>query len=270
MKTILVTGATDGIGLQTATELAARGHRVLVHGRSTQRIDRAIGLIRRTSPDAALVPVRADLARLDEVRALAAEVALLAPSLDVLLHNAGIYANQREETVDGFESTIAVNHLAPHLLTHLLLPHLRGGRVLVLSSIAHTRASLRTGDLNMREGWSPYGSYASSKLANVLFVRELARRLGPTPQVFALHPGVVSTKLLVQGFGMHGQDSLADGAATSVLLADSAVLEGTGEYWSGGRRSTPSATARDPKLARDLYERSCQLVGVEPLPEPPH
>jgi NAD(P)-dependent dehydrogenase (short-subunit alcohol dehydrogenase family) len=207
--------------------------------------------------------VCADLSSLAEVRRMAAEVE--AQPIDVLIHNAGVFMNERRLTADGFETTFAVNHLAPFLLTHLLLPKLRqrsGARVINVSSIAHGSARLDLDDLQLEKRFDGYRAYANSKLANVLFTVELARRV-PELVVHALHPGVVSTKLLREGFSMNGPDSLERGAATSVHLAlDPGPGTSSGRYFVYGKEQTPSAAARDPALARSLYRRSCELAGI--------
>jgi NAD(P)-dependent dehydrogenase (short-subunit alcohol dehydrogenase family) len=266
-RTVIVTGATDGIGRQTAIELARRGADVVVHGRDPARV-RAVTkeLGERAAP-----PLIADLAELAQARKLADELLARGVPLFAIVHNAGVYMRKRSETADGREMTMAVNHDAPVLLTHLLLDALRAGdegRVVCVSSIAHSRGDIDVDDIDMRTGWDPYGAYAASKLANVLFAVELARRLaGSSVTANALHPGVVSTKLLKTGFGMQGPDSLAEGAATSVFLALSDDVRGvSGKYFVRSRPATPSAAARDDDLCRRFYEASCARVSVTPLP----
>jgi NAD(P)-dependent dehydrogenase (short-subunit alcohol dehydrogenase family) len=274
---VLVTGATDGIGAETARALVRSGATVIVHGRSAARIESICTELRRIDAEHVAEPVRADLARLSDVRALGD--ALGRRTIDVVIHNAGVFMRKRELTADGFETTMAVNHLAPFLLTHLLLagPHaaeLR--RIVFVSSMAHEGGEIDADDPGgaRKRGWlsrfNPYAVYSASKLANVLTTMELARRLrGRHLTVNALHPGVVSTKLLTQGFGFQGSDSLAEGAATSVKLALDSTLDGTsGRYFAAGREATPSARARDRDLARRLYARTAEVVGVTPLGEP--
>jgi NAD(P)-dependent dehydrogenase (short-subunit alcohol dehydrogenase family) len=269
MTTILVTGATDGIGKETARILASEGHDVILHGRTLEKaraarmaVEQATG---RKLPDA----VAADLASLDEVRGLAVAV-LKRGALDAIINNAGIYAKARTLTADGRELTMAVNHDAPFLLTHLLLDALAksaSGRVVNVSSIAHGRGRIDLADIDMVLKFDGYGAYASSKLANVLFTVELARRLKARKSrvlVNALHPGVVSTKLLKAGFNMHGPDSHEDGAATSVYLA-TAALDASGRYFVRCKEARASELASDPELCRAFYEASCARVGIAPL-----
>ena len=266
--TVLVTGATDGIGRETAHELARRGYRVIVHGRKSEKLAAEVSSLSALGTGGAL-SVRADFSHLDDVRSMVAELESEDLRLDVLVNNAGIYAKRDERTSDGLESTMVVNHLAPFLLTHLLLASSVGAglsRIVNVSSVAHARGRLDADDPGGKGStFDPYGSYAASKLANVLFTVELARRLGSSPTVNALHPGVVSTKLLTKGFEIEGPDSLAEGAATSVYLVTSPdVANVTGRYFDACRESRPSTASQDAKVAARLYERSCELVSVAP------
>lgn len=258
-----MTGSTDGIGRQTAADLASQGADVIVHGRSAAKVEAARqGLPGRT------FGVVGDLASLADVRALGAELVATYPRIDVVVHNAGVYENERGQTVDGFERTNAINHLAPLLLTHLILPSLRASaapRIVFVSSVAHVRGRIDPEDLDRRGRYDAYAAYSQSKLANVLTAVELAKRL-PGFAINALHPGVVSTKLLTQGFGMQGPDSLQAAARTSVLLAlDPRLGKATGQYFQAGKPAPASPLAKDADLCRRLYERSCALVGVEPI-----
>jgi NAD(P)-dependent dehydrogenase (short-subunit alcohol dehydrogenase family) len=271
---VLVTGATDGIGRETAIELARRGARVIVHGRSAAKAEATRAAVEQTRAGAGLEPVVADLASLAEARGIAATLDARGASIDVLLNNAGVFMKSRESSRDGHEVTFAVNHLAPFALTHALLAAKSGAslrRVVNVSSIAHSRGRVDLDDLGFeRRGFDAYATYAASKLANVLFTVELARRLAARGvTVNALHPGVVSTKLLTQGFGMRGSDSLAEGAATSVRLAlDEDVASVTGGYFAAEKPANVAPAGRDLALARRFYEKSAELAGVAPLPEP--
>jgi NAD(P)-dependent dehydrogenase (short-subunit alcohol dehydrogenase family) len=270
-RVVLVTGATDGIGLETARELARRGAAVIVHGRDPRRIERAAKEVARVATVPPLEPVQADFSSLADVRALAAELDRRSVALDVLLSNAGIYARQNQRSADGFELTFAVNHLAPFLLAHLVLASSAGRaleRIVFVSSIAHGSGSIDLQDPDgRRQAWDGYDAYARSKLANVLTAVELARRLAPRKiDVNSLHPGVVSTKLLRDGFGGGGPDSLEEGAATSVFLALDPTVRGTsGRYFVRSRAATPSSFARDGELCRRFYELSCRLAGARPI-----
>jgi NAD(P)-dependent dehydrogenase (short-subunit alcohol dehydrogenase family) len=267
MGTHLVTGATDGIGKQTALELSKKGHTVLVHGRSEQRANDAVREI--SGLGGTFVPVWGDLASLKEVALLAERVLSKHPVLDVLLNNAGVFMRERKLSVDGFEMTMAVNHFGHFALTHHLLPALKAapqGRVVHVSSMAHQRGTVDLKDLAFERRFDGYGAYSSSKMANVLFSNELARRLRGTHVTSnALHPGVIRTKLLATGFGPGGA-SLASGAVTSVWSATAPELgKVTGEYFSDTRMAEAAREARDEKHARAFYEESCRLTHVAPL-----
>jgi NAD(P)-dependent dehydrogenase (short-subunit alcohol dehydrogenase family) len=269
-RMVLVTGATDGIGRQTARELLEKKARVLVHGRTESKARAVAEALARETGSADVAAVHADLSSLGEVRSLAESVRAQTDRLDVLLNNAGVFMHERLLTVDGHETTFAVNHLAPFLLTHLLLPLLRAsenGRIVSVSSIAHSRGALDFADLRLDRYFHGYAAYASSKLANVLFAYEMARRLrGTAITSNALHPGVIGTKLLRSGFGMGG-GTVSQGAATSVLLAtDPALASVSGKYFSDEREVSSSALSQDRGLQRRLYEVSAELVGIEGLP----
>ena len=266
---VFVTGATDGIGRETANELARRGARLVLHGRNEQKLATVAAEVARAGKHE-VVTVRADFARLADVHAMAAELERLGVVLDVLVNNAGIFAKHHEHTIDGYESTMAVNHLAPFLLTHLVLAGSVGeklSRIINVSSMAHARGRIDVDDPGGEKvRFEAYAAYSASKLANVLFTVELARRLGAKPTVNALHPGVVSTKLLTAGFNMEGSDSLAQGAATSVTLALSpAVAETTGRYFADGKEARPSAASQNADVARKLYEKTCEVLDLTPI-----
>jgi NAD(P)-dependent dehydrogenase (short-subunit alcohol dehydrogenase family) len=262
---VLVTGATAGIGLQTAFDLARQGILVLVHGRSQEKVDKARRAIEEEGGNTAGVVF--DLASLASIRQGVEELERRFPRLDVLVNNAGVFMNERELSEDGFELTFHVNHLAPFLLTNLLLKGLLkgpGARIVNVSSIAHSRGRMRFEDLQLTRGFQGYAAYAQSKLANILFTFELAERL-PAEQVTAncLHPGVVSTKLLVEGFGMQGSDTVEEGAETSVFLATSEDVAGvTGRYFARQREVNPAPQALDVAARKQLWELSEKLSGL--------
>jgi len=269
-RIVLVTGATDGIGRQTALELLRRGARVLVHGRTEVKVIAACDDLARESGSRDLVAFHADLSSFAEVRNLAERILSREERLDVLVNNAGVFMHERKLTPDGHETTFAVNHLAPFLLTHLLLPLLRKtpmARIVNVSSIAHSRGRIDFSDLGSERYFHGYSAYAASKLANVLFAYEMGRRLSGTGiDSNALHPGVIGTKLLRSGFGMGG-GTLEQGAATSVRLAmDPALTSVTGKYFADTRETPSSKASHDRGLQRRLYDTSAELVGIEPLP----
>ncbi|HEY2275843.1 MAG TPA: SDR family oxidoreductase [Steroidobacteraceae bacterium] len=273
-KTCLVTGATRGIGLMTARTLAAAGATVLVHGRDAELGAAAAADIARESGNSAVRFVRADFMHLDEVRELAEELARL-PRLDVLVNNAGLIDAERRCTAEGYDATFGVNHLAPFLLTNLLLGKLERSapaRVIVVASEAHRRERLDFGDLmNVRVGF--LRAYARSKLANLLFVRALAARLeGGAVTVNALHPGFVRTQLfrglrgplraLLLGALWPFMRSPRRGAATGIYLATSPEVDGeSGGYYRDCRRAEPSLAARSDEAAARLWSESERLTA---------
>lgn len=280
-RVVLVTGANSGIGLETCVALARGGARVLATARAPERGLAAVEQIRARAGSREVELVELDLASLDSVRACAADVGARVDRLDVLVHNAGGVVGVRQETADGFEMTLGVNHLGPFLLTHGLAPLLAattGARVVTVSSLAHRRGVLDLDDLMYeRRPYFSMAAYAASKLANVLFARELARRLAPVGVTSnALHPGTVRSNFARDGEG-HWLLGLGvriaaplfvdaeRGASTSVHLAASpAVADLTGRYLSRRRVVRPSPAARDDALAQAFWRRSAELVGVDP------
>ena len=265
MKTILVTGSTDGIGRATARELAERGCAVIVHGRNEQRAQAAARELAHATGNRNVTAVAGDFASLAQVRTMAAQILRTCPRLDVLINNAGIAARRRGTTKDGYESTIAVNHLAPFLLTNLLLDRLRESapsRIVNVSSGVHTNGRIDFDDLQMERGFDGWQAYGNSKLANALFTCELARRLDPAAVTANfLHPGVIDTKLLHVNFG--GGSPVADGARTPVHLALAPeVAKVTGSYFVNQRQTRPASATGDRRLAAELWRVSASLTGL--------
>jgi NAD(P)-dependent dehydrogenase (short-subunit alcohol dehydrogenase family) len=277
-KTIVITGANSGIGKAAATELARRGAHVVITARDRARGEAARDDVRRTSGNDAVDLLLGDFAELAQVRSLAAEIARL-PRLDVLINNAGLMLTERRETRDGFETTFQVNHLAPFLLTNLVLDKLTatpGARVVTVSSDAHKRGgALDFDDLQSRRSYAPFAVYGRSKLANILFTRELARRLAGTGATAnCLHPGVVAT-----GFAGDGDTSglfpfllrigrpflmtPEKGAETIVYLAASPdVADVSGGYFVRCREKTPGRSALDDAAARRLWDESVRMTSA--------
>jgi NAD(P)-dependent dehydrogenase (short-subunit alcohol dehydrogenase family) len=271
----LVTGATRGIGRATAEALAKSGAHVLLHGRDSASVGAVCReMIRYGQVDG----VVGDLSSLAAVRKLATDVAAQYPRLDVLVNNAGTGTRRRQVTVDGYERTFAINHLAPFLLTNLLLERLKAGkaaRVVTVSSMAHRGAALDFDDLNWeKRKFKGLGAYGASKLANILFTLELASRLaGSGVTANCLHPGVVATNIFTAFGGRTGKIftvlfrpfmlSPADGAKTSVYLASSPeVANVTGKFFDKCREVAPTAAAQDAVAAKRLWEISAKLTRL--------
>jgi NAD(P)-dependent dehydrogenase (short-subunit alcohol dehydrogenase family) len=274
-RVCLVTGATQGIGRETALGLARLGAEVHLVARDRARGEAVVAEVGRAAAGKASLLV-ADLASQASIRALAEEVKARLPRLHVLVNNAGAIFTARALSADGIEMTFALNHLGYFLLTGLLADRLRASapaRVVSVSSSAHQSARIDFGDLQGERGYSGWKAYAQSKLANVLFTRELARRLaGSGVTANCLHPGVVAT-----GFGKNNAGPFswgvriaapfflgpARGARTSIWLASSPEVERvTGEYFSRCKVARVSDAARDEAAARRLWEESARLTGL--------
>jgi retinol dehydrogenase-12 len=268
---VLLTGATRGIGRAAAIELAGRGVEVALVGRERERVEAIAREARATGAGAAVHEHVADLSLMADVRALAREVRERHAHIDVLANNAGALFASRKETSEGLEQTFALNHLAPFLLTSLLRDRLEGGRVVTTASDAHTSGRLDLEDLQSEKSYSSMRVYGTTKLCNIIFTRELAKR-APELHANCFHPGVVRT-----GFGKNEGGiwkvlttlggpffrSPQRGARSLVWLAVSeqaATL--TGEYVQDEKPLAPSAQAQDEVLAEGLWERSAQLVGL--------
>ena len=270
-RVVLVTGSTDGIGRQTARQLAANGMKVIVHGRSKPKVDAALAALRDELPGANLDGVAFDIGTIAGVRRGAEAELKLADKLHVLVNNAGIFSSERVLNGDGVEMTFAVNYLGPFLLTELLGPRLtdsadsgQASRVINVSSMAHTRGRIHFDDLTLANGWTGYAAYAQSKLAQVMHALTLADRHEPSKLLaYSLHPGVVSTKLLRQGFGPVQGIPTDSGAKTSVKLAGGVGEdEPSGSYYSDGVATPPSSIARDADAREKLWDLSVQLAKV--------
>jgi NAD(P)-dependent dehydrogenase (short-subunit alcohol dehydrogenase family) len=277
-KTCIVTGATSGIGEETALAIARLGARVGILARSPDRAEASRERIIAESGQSDVEVVICDLASLESIREASAEILRRFDRLDILVNNAGLIGLQRTTTQDGFETTIGVNHLGPFLLTNLLLDRIvqsAPARIVNVSSEGHrfARRGLNLADLQNEIAYGAFRVYCESKLANVLFTSELARKLeGTGVNVNAVHPGAVATRL-GQNNGTFAKLATtllkpffrtpAQGAATSIHVATSS--EGgdvTGRYFMNSKQRTPSANARDTELARALWAKSAELVGV--------
>lgn len=276
-KVCVITGGTDGIGKAAAYALAAQGATLLVHGRDPEKGARVVAEVKARTGNDAIEFLQADFSSLDEVRRLAAAVKARTPRVDVLINNAGGLFAKRVLTKDGNETTFAVNHLAPFLLTHLLLDTLRNSapsRIVTTASNAHRGAKIPFDDLQASRKYSPMGAYGSSKLANILFTHALAKRLqGAAVTATCHHPGVVRTSfgrdfelspLLKFGFGLvfRFARSPEKGAETLVYLASSPEVQGaSGGYYFECKPIRPSSAARDDAAAERLWQVSERLVA---------
>jgi NAD(P)-dependent dehydrogenase (short-subunit alcohol dehydrogenase family) len=271
MTVIVITGATRGIGRAAAIELARQGAEVVIVGREPDRVAAVATQARAAGAGRPVHTHLADLSLMSEVRQLASELAAQHAHIDVLANNAGALFATRKLTSEGFERTFALNHLAPFLLTNLLLDRLVDGRVVTTTSDAHTAGRLDLDDLQSEKSYAAMRVYGTSKLCNILFTRELARR-APAMHANCFHPGVVRT-----GFGKNDNGiwkvmttllgpffrSPERGARSLVWLATSEQGgQLTGEYIKDEKVLQPSGAALDAGVARELWERSAVLVGL--------
>lgn len=274
-KVCLITGATDGIGKVAAHELARAGATVVLVGRNAAKCASVADTIRQTTGNAAVNYLVADLSSQQALRELAAAFQEGYSRLDVLLNNVGAVYTRRQESVDGIEMTWALNHLSYFLLTQLLLDQLRQSapsRVVNVSSDAHRGAGLNLADPEAKRGYNGLRAYAQSKLANIVFTYELARRLeGTGVTANALHPGIVATRFaanngfvgrLLRGAMDVVSISAEEGAKTSSYLASSPEVAGmSGQYFDKCRAVRSSPASYDEQTARQLWELSAAMTG---------
>jgi NAD(P)-dependent dehydrogenase (short-subunit alcohol dehydrogenase family) len=276
-KICLITGATSGIGLVTARELAARGMTVVLVGRDPEKTEAASARIKRETGNTQVEYLVADLSSQAEVRRLADDFKQRHSRLDVLLNNAGALFTSQQQSADGIEMTFALNHLAPFLLTHLLLDTLQASapsRIVVVGSDAHNGARNNFDDPQQkRRGYAGLRAYNESKLANIMFTYELVSRLAGTGVTAnTLHPGFVASNFArnnggLVGFGMTLlrpiMISVERGAQTLIYLASSPEVEGvTGQYFVKCKPARSSAASYDEAAQRHLWELSEELTGL--------
>jgi NAD(P)-dependent dehydrogenase (short-subunit alcohol dehydrogenase family) len=270
-QTILVTGSTDGLGLEVARRLAGQGATVIVHGRSSERLERALASVGSEAHADSVHGLLADLASLEDVRSLARDVDRDFERLDVLVNNAGIVETgaERRQSADGHELTFAVNYLSGFLLTLELLPRLRRSAPARIVNVALVgQRAIDFDDVMLERGYDGFRAYAQSKLAQVSFTFELAARLEAAGEggvtVNALHPAtLMDTKMVRRSFG-RAMSSVEEGAEATVRLAADPELDGvSGRYFDGVVESAVDGQAYDPEARRRLWELSERLCGVE-------
>lgn len=279
-RVAVVTGANRGIGRALALGLARAGHHVVLACRRAADGEDAGRFIQAQVPAASLEVATVDLASLSSVRAFASALLESHPRIDVLVNNAAVALKRREDTVDGIEKTLAVNHLAPFALTVWLLPALRragtsgGARVVTVSSGSQHNRRLDLGDLQNRRRYAGVRAYGETKLMNVLFTRELARRgRAHGISAFSMHPGVIGTNLLLDYLPLQAllrplvrrfSGTPEEGADTGVWLATHPGLEASsGGYFIRRAPARPNPLANDEALARALWEESARLTGAD-------
>jgi len=276
-KICMVTGATSGIGAVTARALAQKGARVIIVARNVNRCENTVHEIIQTTGNHAVEYMLADLSSQDEIHNLARVYQDKYERLDVLVNNAGGFFMSRLESIDGIEMTFALNHLDYFLLTNLLIETIKASapaRIVNVSSAAHQNASIDFDDLQGKQNYSGWKAYGRSKLANILFTYELARRLeGTGVTVNALHPGFVATNFGANNAGFLGtlvrrfmnlfSIDVGTGAQTSIYLAASAEVEGvTGKYFVKQEAVASSEISYDQTTAKRLWEISEEMTGV--------
>jgi NAD(P)-dependent dehydrogenase (short-subunit alcohol dehydrogenase family) len=276
-KIVVITGGTSGIGEVAAEALAQMGARIIVVARNRSRADATLARLRRSGPDIAHSVYFADLTRLAEMKRVAAEIANREPPIDILINNAGALFGTRRLTEDGLEYTFALNHMSYFVVTEGLQQRLLasgGGRIINTASAAHQRATLDFDDLQCAKNFRATRAYGRSKLCNILFTRQLARRLqGTGLTANCLHPGFVATRFADESDGLISRFawfakffaiSPAEGAQTIIYLASSPeVANVTGQYFYKCRPTTPSTAALDDRAALALWERSAALADIK-------
>jgi NAD(P)-dependent dehydrogenase (short-subunit alcohol dehydrogenase family) len=273
-KICIITGATGGIGLRTAEGLAAQGAQLALVARNPEKAARVGESLRRLGASSVEI-FQADLSRQDDIRRVSAELLERLPRIDVLINNAGAFYNKRVETADGIEMTFALNHLAPFLMTNLLLEQLieNKARIVTVASMAHGNAQLDFDDLELKNEFGGWKSYARSKLGNIMFTNELARRLdGTGATANSLHPGFVRSNfgsnngiLLRIGMWLAMRFAISEvkGAATSIYLASSPeVAEFNGRYFDKCRPRYSSRISQVEESWVKLWDQSEKMVGL--------
>jgi NAD(P)-dependent dehydrogenase (short-subunit alcohol dehydrogenase family) len=275
-KVVVITGATSGLGRAGAEELARQGARIVFTARDAARAEATLAALKQAGPGQAHRYVRGDLSSLAEMKRVGAEIVAAEPRIDVLANNAGAIYTSRQETVDGLELTFATNHLSYFVITNALLPALKatpGARIISTASAAHEFGPVKLDDLQLKRGWTTFGAYGASKLCNILFTRELARRLegsGVTANCF--HPGFVASRFGTNN-GFFSQVAMflsaplavspAKGADTLIYLATSPEAANVnGKYFARRREARTASYAQDNAMAARLWAESEKIASV--------
>ncbi len=276
-KTVVVTGGTSGIGEVAAVNLAGQGARIVLIARDRARADATLARLNAANPSAAHAVHLADLSVISDMKRVAAQIAAVEPRIDVLVNNAGAVFLSRQTSADGLEMTFATNHMAYFVVTNILLPNLKatpGARIVSTASDAHKAGRLDFDDLQSTRSYGSFRAYGTSKLCNILFTRELAKRLdGTGVTANCLHPGFVGTRFgqnnatniflkglagLIMAFGLRPED----GAKTIIHLASSPdVAAISGEYFYKCKVIDPTPAAQDDAAAKRLWDVSAQIAG---------
>ena len=264
-KVVLITGSADGIGKQTAVELAQMGFEVLLHARNADRGKAVLAEVKKIVPTGIFDLLAADLSSLKEVRQMADTIKARYEKLDVLINNAGIFSNTRTLTTDGFEKTFGVNYLSHFVLTNLLLREIEKaeqGRIINVSSMMHAYAKLDLNNLQGEKFYSGNNAYSCSKLEQLFFTMSLSKSLEATNvTVNGLHPGYIATKLAKAAMGGDSGAPVIGGAATSIYLASSPdVGKVTGKYFVNRKQSSPAPLVFDNNLQKQLWDISEKLT----------
>jgi retinol dehydrogenase 12 len=273
-KICIITGSTSGIGKETAKVLAAKGAVLVLPVRDSMKGEILRDEILEKNPEARLDFIQCDLSSFSSIRAFAADFKSKYKNLHLLINNAGIWETKRNLSVDGIEKNFAINHLAPFLLTNLLLDTIKASapaRIINVSSEAHRQADINFQDLEMEKKYSSFRSYSQSKLANILFTKKLSQKLkGSGVTANCLHPGVVSTSLfdkmprILTGIFSLFMISPEKGAQTTLYLATSPEVDKiSGEYFAKSQRKKPASAALRQDIADKLWTKSENYVGIQ-------
>jgi NAD(P)-dependent dehydrogenase (short-subunit alcohol dehydrogenase family) len=275
-KTVVITGATSGIGEVAARTLASRGARIVFVARDRNRGEATLAQLRKAGAGVEHRTLYADLSRLSEMKRVAEEIAASESRIDVLMNNAGAIFDRRYETEDALERTFALNHMSYFIVTHILRERLiatPGARIINTASDAHRRATAEFSDLQLANGFGSLKAYCKSKLYNILFTRELARRFKDAGVIAnSLHPGFVATRFADEGKGItssafrllkHLAITPEEGARTLIFLASSKDAgEVTGQYFYQCAQKIPTPAAQDDEAARRLWRESERIAGM--------